>query len=258
MADLKALQSLWKTRTQQLGSLKSQLLSTNSQDQGLKTELKELKYETPVQSPKLTPPVSQIIPQILIPPPKPKASPEQLALQDQLIAACKQGDVKAVEALFKRGAKPNIANAKGEQPFGAAVWSMCPDVVNALLQQADGVASMIWQECEKHNLKYYQEVFIVPKFDPQTFGDWNQLLQKMDLTPFIKAFHLKKVDELWHDNDSSSWENLKKYVAERGVGGRLVWAWTLETEQGYAGFRTQIKKMIESAIQPTATKTFQS
>ena len=47
-------------------------------------------------------------------PPKPKASPEQLALQDQLIAACKQGDEKAVKALLQQGAKPDIANAKGE------------------------------------------------------------------------------------------------------------------------------------------------
>ena len=80
--------------------------------------------------------VSQIIPQTMIAPPKPKATPEQLKLQDQLIAACKQGDEKAVKALLQQGAKPDIANAKGEQPLGAAVWGMCPDVVNALLKQA--------------------------------------------------------------------------------------------------------------------------
>ena len=77
-----------------------------------------------------------------------------------------------------QGAKPDIANAKGEQPLGAAVWGMCPDVVNALLKQAGGIAPMTWGECEQHNLKYYKEVFIVPKFDPQTFGEWNRLLLK--------------------------------------------------------------------------------
>ena len=154
-ADLKALQSLWKTRTQQLETLKSQLLSTTNQNQKLKTELKELKYEMSVQPPKSTP-VSQIYFQTILPPPKPQTSPEQLVLQDQLIVACKQGDMKAVKALLQQGAKPDIANAKGEQPLGAAVWGMCPDVVNALLKQAGGVASMTWQECEKHNLKHYQ------------------------------------------------------------------------------------------------------
>ena len=126
-------------------------------------------------------------PQTLMPAPKPRATPEQLALQDQLIAACKQGDAKAVEALFKRGAKPDIANAKGEQPLGAAIWGMSPDVVNTLLKQAGGAASVTWQECEKHNLTYYREVFILPEFDPQTYSQWDQLLQKM--IPVLSSEH---------------------------------------------------------------------
>ncbi len=111
-ADLKALQSLGKIRTEQLEMLKSQLLSTPSQNQRLEAESKhvqkELKYELPVQPPKSTPPlppVSQTIAQTILPPPKPKASPAQLALQDQLIAACKQGDEKAVKALLQKGGK---------------------------------------------------------------------------------------------------------------------------------------------------------
>ena len=143
ISDLKALQSLWKTRTEQLELLKSQLLFTPSQNQGLEIESKriqkELKYELPVQPLKSTPPlppVSQTIAQTILPPPKPKASPEQLALQDQLIKACKQGDEKAVKALLQEGAKPDMVNAQGEQPLGAAVWGMCPNVVNTLLKQA--------------------------------------------------------------------------------------------------------------------------
>ena len=69
----------------------------------------------------------------------------------------------------------------------------CPDVVNALLKQAGGVAPMTWQECEIHNLKYYKEVFIVPKFDPKTFGEWYHLLQKMDQNLFVRTFHLKRL-----------------------------------------------------------------
>ncbi len=70
-------------------------------------------------------------------------------------------------ALLQQGAKPDMANAQGEQSLGAAMWGMCPNVVNALLKQAGGVAPMTWNECEKHNLKHYQEVFIVPKFVPR-------------------------------------------------------------------------------------------
>ena len=141
-------------------------------------------------------------------------------MQDQLIAACKQGDEKAVKALLQRGAKPDMANAKGEQPLGAAVWGMCPDVVNALLKQAGGIAPMTWEECEQHNLKHYNEVFIVPKFDPQTYGEWYELLQKMDPNPFIRAFHLKKADEEWHDQDTGSWGALNLYI-KRLVKGKV-------------------------------------
>ena len=77
---------------------------------------------------------------------------------------------------------------------------MCPDVVNTLLKEAKGIAPMTWQKCEQHNKKYYNnEVFIIPKFNPQNFGAWNTFLQKMDPNPFIRTYHLKKVDEAWHD-----------------------------------------------------------
>ena len=121
VADLKALQSLWKTRTQQLELLKSQLLSASSHSR-----------------------VSHVIPQTLMPAPKPAVSAEQLKLQNQLIAACKQGDEKAVTALLKQGAKPGMSNAGGEHPLGAAVWGICPDVVNVLLAQS-GIDSMTWE-----------------------------------------------------------------------------------------------------------------
>ena len=233
------------------------------------TELKrarDLKYETPVQLPKSTPPlpsVSQTTTPRLMPPPKPKATPEQLKLQDQLIAACKQGDEKAVKTLLQRGARPDMANAKGEQPLGAAVCGMCPDVVNALLKQAGGVAPMTWQECEQHNKKYYNnEVFIIPKFDPRTYSEWYALLQKMDPNPFIRAFHLKKVDEQWLDKCSSSWEKFVEHVWKHAHPVERRWHifnWPVgisATEKGYISYRIQIKQGIESAKQPTVRLNF--
>ena len=230
----------------------------------LKLTQQDLKYELPVQPPKSTsplPPMSQIIQQTISAPPKPKASPEQLKLQDQLIAACKQGDAKAVGTILQQGAKPDMANTKGEQPLGAAVWGMCPDVVNTLLKQADGVAPMTWQECEKHNQKYYKEVFIVPKFAPQTFREWNDLLQKMDPNPFIRAYHLKKADEQHYNMDTSSWAKLKDSVFKKICRGDSEDIYDLlvrnrTMEEGFVGFKTQIKQHIESAKQPTAHLNF--
>ena len=173
-----------------------------------------------------------------------------------MIEACKQGDEKAVVALLKQGAKTDMPNEKGEQPLGAAVWGMCPDVVNALLKQAGGVAPMAWEECEQHNLKHYKEVFIVPKFDPQTYGEWRQLLQNIDPNPFIRAYHLKKVDEQWHDAESSSWERFKGHV--ESVAGFADYLHVdrrgredpRPTEMGLVSYRSQIKQAIETASCP--------
>ncbi len=119
---------------------------------------------------------------------------------------------------------------------------------------------MTWSECEQHNLKHYKEVFIVPKYAPKTYGEWHQLLVKMDPNPFVRAFHLKKVDEQWHDSDSSSYDNLKKYVWKNAL-----WAFEFtgrvarhvgDTEMGFVNFRSQIKQTIESAKQPTVQLNF--
>ncbi len=88
---------------------------------------------------------------------------------------------------------------------------MNPNVVNKLIQQTEGIAPLTWDECEKHNLKYYQEVFIVPKFSPQTFGEWYALLQKIDSNSFISTFHLKKAIEKWQDK-RDTWSFLKSYI----------------------------------------------
>ena len=187
--------------------------------------------------------------------------PTLLPLQNKLTKACKQGDLKEVQETFRQGAKPYaLDEEKDEHPLGAAVWGMNPEVVNEVIKQAGDVASITWQECEQHNLKYYKEVFIVPKFDPKTFGEWNRLLQKMDSNQFIRSFHLKKADGEWHNYNSSSWENLKKYVdaggifrsSEMGCGSPLVSA----TELGCVGYRSQIRQSVENAKRPEVSPNF--
>ncbi len=216
------------------------------------------------------PAMSQIIPQTLMPVPKSepvKVSKEQLKLQDELVIACEQGDIKAVQALFKTTsfrkitAKPDVANTAGKRPLCAAVWGMNPDVVNELLKQAGGVAPFTWDECEEHNQRFYGEVFIVPKFDPQTYRKWHQLLQKMDPNQFIRAFHLKKVLEQIPQVSSGSWEDLYGHVKNEARIEKyaisydsVVVKFVRSTELGYVGFRTQIKQGVESASRPTVGK----
>ncbi len=189
--------------------------------------------------------------------------PTLLPLQNKLITACKQGDLKGVQEAFRQGAKAYaLDEKKDEHPLGAAVWGMNPDVVNEIIQQAGGVAPVTWDECEKHNQKYYKEVFIVPKFDPQTFGEWKRLLHNIEPNPFIRAYHLKMADKQWHDYNTTSWVRLTSWVGRFGYSNdeelsyRLGNTWIAATEAGYVSFRTQIKQGVETAKRPSAGKTF--
>lgn len=233
-------------------------------------------------------------PQRLMPAPKVALNPEQLTLQDELIAACEQGDSKATLTLLRRGAKPNAMNSTGKYPLGAAVWSMNPEVIGALLKQMNDVSPVTWEKCEKHNLEHYKETFIISKFEPKTFEEWGQLLKKMEISKFVRGHHLKKADELWHDEDSSSWNNLVNYVTrqeiknvqynEQGEGGRPrrkinLWykptrsnygisrkgadygferegALGVNIERDHAEYRAQIKKLVESASKRPESNTF--
>ena len=120
-AATKKEQRLEAEKRKEIEQLKQQYqeaeLKRNQADSKLKPPAQTI---APPPKPLPIPAVSQIIPRTLIPPPKLQATPTKLALQDQLIAACKQGDEKMVTAL-KQGAKPDMANAISEQPLGAAV-----------------------------------------------------------------------------------------------------------------------------------------
>jgi hypothetical protein len=85
----------------------------------------------------------------------------------------------------------------------------------------------------------------------------------MDPNPFIRALHLKKADEQWHNKYTESWEKYKKRREEivwsgGGLGDGRSWSVSVvrRTEQGFVSYRSQIKQGIESAKQPTVGKTF--
>ncbi len=209
IADLKALQSLWKVRTQQLKLFKSQFLST----------------------------------------------PMQSALQDQLVTACKEGDEKQVGMLLEKGALPDMPNAEGEQPLGAAVWGMCPNIINALLTRVDGVAPMTWRQCEAHNSICYKGVF-VGTYGPLYYRvEWYKLLQKIESNKFMKSIHLEGACK--HYQEQYSWENLKLKCArlsqpyDAKKKDEEFWE---KTEQEFENFRKQIKQTIEKPPIPKISR----
>ena len=191
-------------------------------------------------------------------PPKMPASAEQLKLQNKLVVACRNGDEKQVTMLLEQGAKPNVTTAQGEQPLGAAVYGMCPGVVDAILKEAKGIAPMTWEECEKHNRKYYEgEVFIVPKFNPNLYNEWYTLLKKIEQNTFVREWHLNKVNDarraaVMRERD---WNGLIAFVIRKrdqfqGSVIRRGHACTQETEKGYLGYKTQIQEWIKTAKRP--------
>lgn len=271
--------SLMKLDSQKYASVSMEDKYIHQKSEGMKPGKAESKELSSSPHRKSITPISRSS-QSLMPARKPKASPEQLKQweqQDVLIAACKEGDEKKVGSLLRLGAKPNMSNEKGEQPFGAAVWSMCPGVLSALLEQNRYVTPMTWEKCTAHNQKYYNEIFIVPKFDKE---EWYNLLLKIEPNLFIRDFHLEQVKKVKNHMD---WERLKKYVEPLGtvekiglgvtmiaaavishglaVPGMVVGATTggaikyhdskkIEefTEKGLKEFRDQIREKIDKAL----------
>ncbi len=167
-------------------------------------------------APKPMPPISQVISPATMPTLRSKISAEQLQLQNQLIAACKKGDEMAVKALLQKGARPELSNATGEQPLGAAIWGMCPNIVNALLEAANDITLMTWGECEKHNLEKYGAIFIITKFYPLTFGDYYKLFLNIKQNNFVKQIYLNDNSKLWEFE--SPWTQAYIYASLSGTG----------------------------------------
>jgi len=174
-------------------------------------------------------------------------------LQDDLVNACEQGDLKRVNSLIQSGAKPGISNLAGIQPLYAAVWGMNPEVVSYLCEQK-GLEEIAWEKCEQQNLKQYNGIYMVGNFDPKNYAQWYTLLVKMK-SPFTQTLHLKIVDQVWRDEDTSSWENLVKWVMSKSETRDLqsLWAFSFScrnkvfesTETGLSEYRKRIKQTVE-------------
>lgn len=194
---------------------------------------------------------------------------EEDKLRVKLVQACEQGDVKLVRQTMQEGAKPFYSDldAKQKQPFSSAVWGMNPEVLNELINKAGGVAPMTWEECKKYNLDIYGETFIVDKFAPQTFQEWDTLLKKIAPSLFLCNYHLKMAHNVWHDSDTSSWENLCEFVKNSSQRERMEIEMFHEqilvekdgirasTEKGYVEFRAHIQRKVEATSRRTLEKT---
>ena len=144
---------------------------------------------------------------------KPRLSPSQD--QDALVTACEEGNAAEVRRLLNKGVGANTLNSKGIHPLGAAVWGMNPEVVDTLLGEMKEESSLTWEECEAHNIGHYKEVFMFNEFAPQTFKDWNELLLKMNGSPFLAGLHLAEARKVWNEwGHTSSWRKFCSWMSK--------------------------------------------
>ena len=141
---------------------------------------------------------------------KPRLSPSQD--QDALVTACEEGNAAEVRRLLNKGAGANTLNSKGIHPLGAAVWGMNPEVVDTLLGEMKEESSLTWEECEAHNIGHYKEVFMFNEFAPQTFKDWNELLLKMNGSPFLAGLHLAEARKACGYSYAPAWANFRSRI----------------------------------------------
>lgn len=167
-------------------------------------------------------------------------------LQNELVKACEQGDLKAVQAAVTKGASVSKSNSVGKQPLGAAIWGMNPEVVRYILIKSGDKATMSWPECERHNQQFYDNTFLFMDFNPKDIFDWHYLLEWMELSPFLQEKHVQRVEKSF----AQDWQSLKTKVhdaiydlySEVTHDGQ-----TASTTSVFLDFRTQIKKAVESA-----------
>ncbi len=173
--------------------------------------------------------------------------------------------------LLRKGAKPDLPSQTDELPLGAAVWGMNPAVVNALHQETGGML-MTWENIKNHNLKYYNEVYIIKKFDPPNNKEWRIMLKKIAPSPFIRMILLEKTLRFTRRGDIQSWNDIinpsesaslywsTMWFAEQGCKARgvrgVIGTIMSETEKIYSDYREHIKVIIASASYQTVEKTY--
>ena len=178
---------------------------------------------------------------------------KQKKIQEKLITACKNGDIKTVESALNEGVSLVKETAKGENPLGAAIWGMNPNVVKMILQKMDTlrITPKSWLEYVDENKKLYQRAFIFNEFKPQTYKAWDLELERMGNNHFIRASHLESTNILSelpkeYYLDWGSFRGNIKYTAEAGLPICQNYRNAIDmTTKQYALYQAQIKKEIE-------------
>ena len=196
-----------------------------------------------------------------------KAKTKFLKLQDKLVVACEKGNLAAVKKAISKGAEVNQPNALGKQPLYAAVYGMNPEVVNYVIARRDenSLASS-WQACEEHNKEHYGQSFLNMNFAPITYKDWYDLLPQIQPNEFLSGYHVACGGERGagpHDRRLTAWAGLVAWTARHREGH--MWhppetamlmgsdgGQVQRTEQGFDGYRNQIKRVLE-VLHPTPT-----
>jgi Protein tyrosine and serine/threonine kinase len=110
---------------------------------------------------------------------KPQVIPEKgQSIQDELIRACENGDMSAVQAAFNKGAQAHLADNQGRLPIGAAIYGMNLIIVEDLIKKhRSGISSLKWEDYVRHNLEHYQELYTFPDKPLGAASNWEKFIQ---------------------------------------------------------------------------------
>jgi hypothetical protein len=189
---------------------------------------------------------------------KEKKYEQPVAVQNELVWACENGNLWQVIESLKKGAKVYSPTELDKNPVYCAVYAMNSELLKYLIMQLldDKDAPVIsWQDCEEHNKKYYGRIFLNMKFAPNDWVEWDGLLKEIQQNEFLVQYHLAQVKKVWGEENlvCSNFHALKEYVSlkavtalVRGKDWRQLTAAHAWTEMRYESYRNQIKQEIET------------
>lgn len=84
-------------------------------------------------------------PQQIIPIPQPSFQPQAAILQNELVAACRLGNLEYFQKCIDAGAKPQITNDQGVWPLAAAIWGLNRSVIQYIENKfGNPLANKMW------------------------------------------------------------------------------------------------------------------
>lgn len=142
----------------------------------------------------------------------------------------------------KIAARAELPEASGKQPLAAAIWGLNLEIVKLLLQhlQERGIQPMSLDECKKHNISRYKQMFILSEL-----SEWKAMIDVDKIKP-DERFEFK-VDDVFEIEISKSPFLRSQFLAALGVSAG--WFSDLNHPRAWLNYLNQ-KRLIARGAQP--------